>query len=178
MEGIPHALRSIGAIPAAYLFAGLGAYLLYDRVKNKWLEKRMKISVLKGISFLLLFLITLFSFISYFVVWANNPQLDNAFTKRFSEVGKELNALPLETQKYVIENEGDLPTEVTKFIQRTAGRDEAVYIQPQEAATINFSSGDFIFIMNKEIHSLDPVRERFPEGILYEKDEIFIYEIK
>jgi hypothetical protein len=178
VEGIPHALRSIGAIPAAYLFAGLGAYLLYDRVKNKWQEKRMRISILKGISLLLLFLMVLFSFICYFVIWANNPELDNAFTKRFTEAGKELNALPVETQKYVIENEGDLPTEVTKFIQRTAGRNEAVYIQPQEAVTINFSSGDFIFIMNKEIHSLDPVRERFSEGVLYEKDEIFIYEIK
>jgi 4-amino-4-deoxy-L-arabinose transferase-like glycosyltransferase len=178
VEGIPHALRTIGVIPAAYLFAGLGAYLVYGWAKNKWQEKQMKVPVLKGVSFLLLFLMALFSFISYFVAWANSPQLEEAFTKRFSEVGKELNSLPTETQKYVIKNEGDLPSEVPKFIQRTAGRNEAIYIQPREVETIDFSPSDFIFIMNEGIHFLDPIRERFPGGVLYEKEKIFIYEIK
>ncbi len=178
VEGIPHALRPIGAIPAAYLFAGLGAFLIYEWGKNKWQAKGMNISIFRGISFVLLILMASFSFILYFVLWANNSELENAFTKRFDEVGKELNALPVKTQKYVIKNEGDLPTEVPKFIQRTKGRNEAVYIRPEDVKQIDFSSGDFVFIMNEEVHFLDSVRERFPEGILHQKEKIFIYEIK
>lgn len=171
VEGIPHALRSIGVIPVAYLFAGIGAYLVYQWAKNK--------SVPKGISFLLLAAMAFSSLTLYFIVWAKNPELESAFTTRFTDVGKELNALPAETKKYVIKSEGDLPAEVPKFIQRTAGRtNDAIYIQPEETATINFSPGDFIFTMNKEISFLDPVRERFPEGFLKEKERIWIYEIR
>jgi 4-amino-4-deoxy-L-arabinose transferase-like glycosyltransferase len=171
VEGIPHALRSIGVIPAAYLFAGIGAYLVYQWAKNR--------SVPKNISFLLLVAMAFSSFALYFIVWAKNPEMESAFTTRFADVGKELNALPAETKKYVIKNEGDLPAEVPKFIQRTAGRtNDAIYIQPKEAATVNFSPGDFIFTMNKEISFLDPVRERFPEGFLKERERIWIYEIR
>jgi 4-amino-4-deoxy-L-arabinose transferase-like glycosyltransferase len=171
VEGIPHALRSIGAIPAAYLFAGIGAYLVYQWAKNR--------SVPKGISFLLLMAMAFSSFALYFIVWAKNPGMESAFTTRFTDVGKELNTLPTETRKYVIKNEGDLPAEVPKFIQRTAGRtNDAIYIQPEEAATIDFSPGDFIFTMNKEISFLNPVIERFPEGLLKEGKRIWIYEIR
>ncbi len=170
VEGIPHALRSIGVIPVAYLFAGLGAYLAYQRVKNK--------PIFKGISFLLLVMMVFSSFILYFFVWAKSPQLANAFTTRFTDLGKELNALPVEIKKYVIQNEGDLPAEVPKFIQRTAKRADTIYIQPWEVQIIDFSPGDFVFIMNKEIHFLDPVRERFPRGILHQRERILIYEIR
>lgn len=170
IEGVPHALRTIGVIPVAYLFSGLGAYLIYEKFKNK--------PVFKSIFFALLILMASFSFLLYFVFWANSPQLEDSFTKRFTDVGNELNALPVEARKYVIKNEGDLPTEVPKFIQRTAGRNESFYIQPWEIQFTDFQPGDFVFTMNKEIHFLDYVRETFPFGILHEKERIWIYEIK
>jgi len=172
-EGIPHSLRSIGVIPMAYLFAGWGACLTYQWAKNKWPERKIKI-----ISMLLLVVMVFSSFIAYFVIWAKRPELENAFTKRFVDVGKELNALAPTTRKYVIKNEGDLPTEVPKFIQRTAGRDEAVYLRPEQVATFDFAAGDFVLIMNKEIRSLEPLISRFPDGTLIEKERILIYEIK
>lgn len=178
IESVPHALRSIGVIPIAYLLAGLGGCLAYQWAGKKWEERKLNAAVLKGTSLFLLIMMFFFSFILYFFVWAENPELEKAFTKRFVDVGEELNALPLETKKYVIENEGDLPAEVPKFIQRTSGRNEAFYIQPEQTKTIDFSSGDFVLIMNKEIDSLQVVRERFPNGILYEKERIWIYEIR
>lgn len=171
IEGVPHALRTIGVIPAAYIFAGLGAWLLYHRAKNK-------LRGLKIISFSLLALMILSSFITYFMVWAKSPELENAFALRFLDVGKELNALPVKTKKYVVTNEGELPSEVPKFIQRTAGRDEAIYINPREIETIDFSPGDFIFIMNKEFSFLDPIKERYPQGVLFEKERILIFEVR
>ncbi len=171
LEGIPHALRTIGVIPAVYIFAGLGAWLTYEWAKNK-------LAWIKTASFVVLALMTFSSFMLYFFVWAKNPALEHAFTLRFTDVGKELNALLPGTKKYVITNEGELPEEVPKFVQRTEGRSEAVYIQPEEINLIEFYPGDFVFLMNKELRYLEPVIDRFPEGNLYEKERIWIYEIR
>mgnify|MGYP001567824333 CR=1 FL=1 len=171
-EGIPHALRSIGVIPAAYLISGLGAYLLYE-----WEKKHLNINTLKRLSYLLLILMAVSSFHLYFIAWAKNPKLEEAFTVRFIEVGNELNNFPQITRKYVVKSEGDLPTEVSKFIQATKNREDAVYIEPQDLETMNFESGDFVFTMNKELNILDPLLQRFPEGNLTEKEQIWIFEI-
>lgn len=173
IEGIPHALRSIGVIPIAYLFSGFGSYFLYERMK-----KIIKVSALNILSFLVLFLMLIFSFTIYFIVWAKNPKLEDAFTKRFVDVGEELNKLPENVKKYVVKNEGDLPTEVSKFIQWTKGRNEAIYIESQDIEKISFTSGDFVFLMNKERKFLEPIFQRFPNGRLIEKERILIFEIK
>lgn len=173
IEGIPHALRTIGVIPVAYLFSGLGAYLVWNRIKNNWGKEKAR-----NLFALLLTVMVFSSFTAYFFVWAKHPHLEQAFTKRFSDLGYELNNFPLETKKYVIKNEGDLPTEVPRFIQKTAGRDEAIYLEPWQAEMIEFDPGDFIFIMNKEINSLYSLMNRFPDGLLIEKERILIYEIK
>ncbi|TSC75707.1 MAG: hypothetical protein G01um101430_201 [Parcubacteria group bacterium Gr01-1014_30] len=72
VEGVPHALRTIGVIPAAYIFAGLGAWLIYDWAKNKFRD-------IKVVAFGLLALMLVSSFVMYFVVWAKTPELKNAF---------------------------------------------------------------------------------------------------
>ena len=120
---------------------------------------------------------TVSSFHLYFIAWAKNPKLEEAFTVRFIEVGNELNNFPQITRKYVVKSEGDLPTEVSKFIQATKNREDAVYIEPQDLETMNFESGDFVFTMNKELNILDPLLQRFPEGNLTEKEQIWIFEI-
>ncbi len=177
-EGIPHALRTICLIPVAYLFAGLGAYLIYKWLASLWERKKWNIFILR-LAIIIFFIASVFStFVFYFIAWANHPALEEAFTKRFADVGYELNALPEETRKFVIKSEGDLPIEIPKFIQRTQNRQEAIYLNPEQIAETGFSPGDFIFTMNKEVYFLDSIRERFPTGILYEKELIWIYEIQ
>ena len=78
VEGIPHALRTIGVIPAAYIFAGLGAWLAYEWGKNKF-------GNIKVVSFSLLTLMAVFSFIMYFEVWAKSPELKSAFPLEFNQ---------------------------------------------------------------------------------------------
>ncbi|MEK7519338.1 MAG: glycosyltransferase family 39 protein [Patescibacteria group bacterium] len=171
-EGIPHALRPIGVIPVSYIFSGLGAYLFYE-----WIKGKIKVPLLNSLSFLLLILMLISSFVMYFLVWAKNPKLEDAFTIKFFDVGKELNNIPEKTRKYVIKNEGDLPTEVSRFIQKTQGRNDAIYVEPEKLETINFLSGDFVFTMNKDLNPLKSLLERFPKGNLIEKDRIWIFEI-
>jgi 4-amino-4-deoxy-L-arabinose transferase-like glycosyltransferase len=177
IEGIPHALRSIGAIPAIYLFSGIGAYLFYQWCREKFQEKKWSVSWLNKISVIVLLLMFFSSSFLYFVFWAKSPELKSAFTTRFVEVGEELNSLPDKARKYVIKNEGDLPVATSKFIEQTKGKKGTIYLSPQEATLFDFLPGDFILTMNKEIDSLQPIRERFPQGLLQEKKEIWLYEI-
>lgn len=171
VEGIPHALRTIGVIPFAYLFAGIGANICYQKMKRSALTKNA--------FYLLLIFITISSFYSYFFCWGKNSEIKNAFTVRFYELGKELNDLPLETNKYVIKSEGDLPTEVIKFTEKTVGRsDNAVFIDSNQIQLTEFTKGDIIFTMNKEIAPLNFIREHYPEGTLYERDSFWIYELR
>jgi len=174
IEGIPHALRSLGVIPIVYFWSGLGAVLLYQKAKNKWLNHPKTIKI---ISLLILAIMAGSSFILYFIIWSHQPALVDAFTQRFTDVGQELNALPVNVKKYVIQNEGDLPAEVPRFIQKTAQRQEAIYLWPEQAKEIKLEPGDFVFIMNKEIKDLMPIINHYPNGLLHEKERILFYEI-
>jgi len=174
IEGIPHALRSLGVIPIVYFWAGLGTTLLYQKIKNKWLNCQ---KIIKITSLVILLIMAGSSFVLYFIIWPQQPALVDAFTQRFTDVGWELNNLPVSVKKYVIQNEGDLPAEVPRFIQKTTQRQDAIYLWPEEAKEIELEPGDFVFIMNKEIKDLIPIINHYPNGLLYEKERILFYEI-
>jgi len=70
-EGMPHALRSIGIIPVAYIFAALGLNWLIKQIPNK------KIAVAILIIFLLYPAIA--NYQKYFIEWANNPNVYSSF---------------------------------------------------------------------------------------------------
>lgn len=165
-EGIPHALRVIGVIPAVYALAGLGGMLFFFWLKNM-LDQRKVPKILFPI--LLGFFLTgsfIITFNDYFLVWAKMPQVQDAFTARFVEAGTIVNDLPAGAKKYVVESEGDLPTETVKFIQRTAGKRDAIFISSQDAKTRTFQKGDFVITMNRERGIIDALRLSYPQGIL------------
>lgn len=172
IEGIPHALRSIGVIPVVYLFSAFGAFSFYE-----WLKKKLKFSFLNYISLLILFLMFLSSFWLYFFYWAKSPKLEEAFSVRLLDLGNELNKIPLERRKYVIMNEGDLAARVPQFIQATKGREEAIYIDPKEIENTNFQRGDLIFLMNKDESFFLKLKEKFPQGLIHQKERIIIFEV-
>lgn len=174
VEGIPHALRSIGVIPVAYIFMGLGISIFL----NKGLSLVTSCSKGRTLAGLFLLLLAASSFFTYFVAWAKHPEVEKAFTKRFVDVGRKLNELPREITKYVIKSEGDLPTEVSKFIQKTSGRSDAIYINPEETVHIKASRGDVILTMNKDLAPLEVLRKQFPQGQLYEFKRFWMYEIR
>ncbi|MDP2640948.1 MAG: glycosyltransferase family 39 protein [Candidatus Yanofskybacteria bacterium] len=173
-EGIPHALRVIGMIPALYLLAGFGALISFRFLLRLPRGQYMQAGAIS----LVLLGTTLLSFHSYFILWKQSPELEESFTLRFMDVGHELNSYPKEIQKYVVMSEGDLPREVPRFIQYTENRQEAIYLHPEEVATTVFMPGDLLFTMNKEARFLALAREQYPNGILHERERIWIYEIQ
>lgn len=121
-EGLPHALRSIGAIPPTFIFAGLGAFTLYNFSEKhlfKYSNKRLSSSIYA----IILLAIVIFSYQKYFVLYANNSNIKGAFADNYVKIGKFLNNLPNETNKYVIVNQGGtlvngipMPTQTTMYI--------------------------------------------------------------
>lgn len=189
-EGIPHALRVIGVIPVAYIFAAIGGLAIYDWLKNA--INRPKIIF----AFCLLFFIFVgFSeFNKYFFIWAKNKNVEGAFTKKFAEIGYYLNSLPPETEKYVIVNEPGvpvpwpdgipMPAQTVMFIESTKfGQPQSTYLLSEnldkiKMPTVHTQKKKVIIVPMKYDPDLaNELKKRFPQGEIQEKDGVWIYKI-
>lgn len=143
-EGLPHALRSIGATVPAYIFAGIGLHYALERFTHFHVVYDMR-----RIPVLILLLVVLggtayMEYDRYFLGWARNPNVEGAFTRYFVHVGDYLNALPQDVKKYVIVNEGGvlvdgipMPAQTTIFVTR--GRSDVTYVTPENLASIELA---------------------------------------
>ncbi|MGC1187830.1 MAG: glycosyltransferase family 39 protein [Candidatus Acidiferrales bacterium] len=139
----PHALRALLMIPCAFLFAAVGGHSLYQ-----WLRKFVEPRWLKLATIGFLGLLTFHAYHAYFVVWAGNPNVPDAFNSNYVIIGRELNSLPASTPKYlVVEARGVLvrgipmPAQTIMFITDTFGAEEQAaknihYVLPDEESSI------------------------------------------
>ncbi|MDP2926788.1 MAG: glycosyltransferase family 39 protein [bacterium] len=167
-EGIPHQLRTIGVIPAAYIFVSLGVFKTFE-----FLSSRKKI-----LSTILLIVVILAGFsdvYKYFFAWAKNNEVQGAFTAKYIKIADYLNSLPEETQKYVIVNEPGvavpypggipMPSQTIMFLERAKfGKLRAVYLKPEELDKIKTESNETIVVMMKEDNELSSkLKNMFPD---------------
>ncbi len=118
-EGLPHALRCIGMIPATFIFAGIGFELLW-----KTFQKRKKI-----ISFILIIaagIMIIFSNWGQYLAWAQNQNVKNSFDEKYAKIANYLNTLPQNERKFVLVNAGGtlvnnipMPSQSIMFITNT-----------------------------------------------------------
>ncbi|MCH8741834.1 hypothetical protein IH779_02945 [Patescibacteria group bacterium] len=183
-EGVPHALRVIGIIPAVYIFAGIGGWLLYEKIKQV-IHNRKLFFVFCS---LFLIFVTFAAFNKYFYSWAKNPNVEGAFTKKFVQIGNLLNSIPLDAQKYVIVNESGvlvplldglpMPAQTVMFIESTKfGKPESIYLLPKDLDKIKIEKRTVIVPMKYDKDLLDELKMRFPGGEIQEKDGVWIYKI-
>lgn len=99
-EGLPHALRSLLAIPPVFIFAAIGGIATYDLLKTKISQR-----LLSAFSLLFLSLLVFEVYSSYFISWGENPNVKNAFAYNDFVVARQLNAVPKDIPKYVIVKE-------------------------------------------------------------------------
>jgi len=107
-EGLPHSLRSIGAIPPSYIFVALGGYFIIKLFKTI-IKKPAGLKIFYTLFFLILILIAAAEFWRYFIVWGKNSETRGAFTQILVDKADYLNSLPGEIKKYVFVNEGGVP---------------------------------------------------------------------
>ncbi|MFC1630229.1 ArnT family glycosyltransferase [Patescibacteria group bacterium] len=184
-EGIPHSLRVIGAIPAAYIFSGLGGVVLYNL-----LSKTIKNKIFLIILCIMFFqLVAITSYNKYFCSWANDPNVQGAFTRQFVEIGYVLNSFSSEINKYVIVNEGGvrvplpdgipMSSQTIEFIENTRpDLPKSTYLLPEDIHNINPEKGTIIIPMKYDEGLFNEIQQKFPQGELREINNILIYEIK
>ncbi len=114
-EGLPHALRSIGVIPAVMILSAIGLEWIIVKISD-WLRKKMEqypekreqlLRIKKELFVLLIiFLLAVASetFNQYFFRWAGNPRVADAFNENYVQLGEYLNSLPKDLPKYIIMN--------------------------------------------------------------------------
>ena len=107
-EGLPHALRTIGALPAAILIAVFAVEMIFrflDHLKTK--EFRIPIApVARAILIILIIWSGFVAIKTYFIDWASAPEIHPAFSQNFKNMALYLNNLPPNVNKYVVANAG------------------------------------------------------------------------
>jgi hypothetical protein len=93
---MPHALRSILMVPAAMLLAAIGAAELLSRLGR-----------FRAAALLLVPLLCWEPYHTYFGVWANSPNVPDAFDNVAVDVAQRIRALPRNTEKIVVYRPGD-----------------------------------------------------------------------
>lgn len=180
-EGIPHGLRAFSAVIPTAIFSALGIEFFEKKLRNfPWSR------ILLGV---LLVILTWNYYQRYFNVWARHPDLKNAFSHDFVEMGNYLNSLPEEYQKYVVVNASGvpvpfpdgipMPAQTIMFVERTKyKKTKSSYLLPQDLERIKIEREGIILMMVRDGTLGQKIREKFPSAVLKEKEKFWVFEIK
>ncbi|MCU0653374.1 MAG: glycosyltransferase family 39 protein [Candidatus Pacebacteria bacterium] len=162
-EGLPHALRVIGTIPACYILAALGGVFAYDRLKTKIEDKN--VLAVTVVAFLLFAGIA--PVYRYFGQWAQSPRTIESFSSDLVAVGNYLKANAGGYDKYVVMYGGDLPAKTIQFVSLTApGNENTQYIWPGSVRDIATNNPAYVIFMNRDQEAFDILKNKYPDGDL------------
>lgn len=179
-EGIPHGLRAFGAVIPSTIFSANGTVFVWEKIKK---YKFSKVIVIIYLMFLI------FSYYQrYFVVWAKNPDLKNAFSQDLVEIGKFLNALPENYEKYIIVNLSGvpvpfpngipMPAQTVMFLERTKYKTtKSNYLLPEDLEKIKIEKEGIILLMRKDKKLIEEILKKFPSAKLKEEKEFLFLQI-
>ncbi len=184
-EGIPHALRMIGTIPVAYIFAALGAYQIYHWLKSKMSDKKL----LTVICLLFLSFLISSQFQKYFIDWTNNNETKNAFSYDYLKIGNHLNSLSDNVQKIIIVNASGvsvpypdglpMPAQSIIFIENAEyGRIRSFYILEKDLNKIGIEKPAVIIPMHYNEELFKKITTLFPQGIIINENGVITYAIQ
>ncbi len=203
-EGIPHSLRCIGAIPPVFIFAGIGAEYLYRKIRKLIgdpfsAQRRTSLLCFIILAFILLVIsFTYAQYYRYFEVWAKNPNVENAFSKNYVEIGNYLNSLPASAQKYVIVNQGGvlvngipMPAQTIMFIENIKRNNyykkigqfvvkpivikPTVYLLPENINQIQMKKNTIIIPMHYDEELFRQLQTMFPQGTIQKENGIYSF---
>jgi len=194
-EGLPHSLRSIGAIPIVYIFAGIGGWWIYERIRNYDLRfKNIKISkFITSLIFVFFALSITYAYELYFIRWGKNPETKGAFNQNLVDIGNYLNSLPENIGKYAIINENGVPVpypygvpiaaQTITFIEKTKSENPGtIYILPDEIKffkdNIQKTSRPIVFtLINYDENIFSALKIKFPFGAVKNENGVWTFQI-
>lgn len=148
-EGLPHALRSILMLPPVMLLAGYGAAILWDFLRKE--SPALTLALGTAVAVLLIGN----AYVSYFILWGGNPNVQGAFAADYAAIGREMNRLPVEVPKYAVVQTGGvevrgipMPAQTVMFITNSylpeAQKEKNIhYLLPDQANRIPRGSATF-----------------------------------
>lgn len=170
IEGLPHALRSIGTLPVVYIFAAYTLNYIID-YSEKFSSKIHKIVF--AITIILLIYVGIFNSLKYHVYWANEVEQARSFDKSLTDIAFYVQKLPAETTKYVF---GDplkrLPIELLN--EKTPN---LIFLYEQEVEKIDFTKELIIITTNNE-ELLKLISENAIKKNVKLKKEIKLYDLE
>lgn len=161
-EGIPHALRSIGALPAVYIIATLPFAWLVNRYsrENSWCRSGAVLFV-----FTLLATTGIFNLVKYHVFWAQEPQQYASFNSNLIDIVEHIRALPQDTPVYVIT--GPMERIVIALFTTDLKR-PVIAVYPDQISSWNFPENAHILLPDRDANAIRTVNETF--GPVIEKE--------
>ncbi len=182
-EGLPHALRALALAPIAYAFAGIGLVGFYDGIQgylDKSLKKRKfsaheaQIKRLKKEIFVLallsLFLISVFEFNKYFINWAYDPQVSDAYSENYVKEAGYLNKYPAQIKKYIIINDSGaitrgVPMPAMTSVYLTYNKGPVNYLRANEWNRVEQGNYETVVMpLQYDPMLLSNLRKKFPEA--------------
>jgi hypothetical protein len=165
-EGIPHALRALGALPVCLIFAALFTDWLFNL--EFWSKRKKHVKTIALV--ILLIIVAGLESHRYFIVWAQKSETHQSFAENLVNIGNYLNSLPQATLKYVLVNEQGvlvdnlpMPAQTVKFI--TYQKSFPKYLLPADLKRINFfPTGTVIIFMQYDKSSIDYLKKHFENG--------------
>ncbi len=169
-QGCPHALRTIGIVPAVYIISALGFLTTYQKCIKKYNKK-----IIKKIFLSILVLIVLLQFNNYFINWSNQEETRSAFKNYYVQLGRYLNSLPPSTNKIVISS--PVTSETTMFLENIENK-KSLYLFPENINQIPEKENTVIVPIDKENNQLfQKLKEKFPKGKIIHQNNITIFKI-
>lgn len=155
-EGIPHALRSILMIPPVFMLAGIGAFFSIAFVSRYIKPRILLVSlVIIGIGLIAQ------AYCQYFILWAKNPNVAEAFSQNYVDIGRQINSVSPAIAKYVVVNADGvsvrgipMPSQTVMFITDTFTPEKQKaknvhYIFPEQESSIN-NKNSLVFYLEPE----------------------------
>jgi len=156
-EGNPHALRSIGTLPAVFLLAALTFEFIYQKIeKYNYSFKKITHSIL----LIAIIFIGAFNILKYHVFWAGKTETARAFEKVDMDVSDYLKTLPHDKEIYVITGAMQrIPMQV--FNQENQNINyiypgQLDWIQPKNPANL------IVIMTEKNDDAINALQSRFP----------------
>jgi 4-amino-4-deoxy-L-arabinose transferase-like glycosyltransferase len=170
VEGVPHALRSAGALPAIALLAGFGAVLAWETL-DRWAGARAAAALI------LVAALTLLGSTAwrYFIVWGRSPEVFAAHDGAFRAAAARLRAAPPGARRLLVANGTGFPVhgrpaEVEAYLFELRDVPPEVLGAKDAGQLVLHGATAFVALVQRDARVLEVIRSLNPGAPIEELD--------
>jgi 4-amino-4-deoxy-L-arabinose transferase-like glycosyltransferase len=165
-EGNPHALRSIGTLPVAFIFAAITFNYFWHRANKHGLIFKKTVVLIMVFSF---FLIGVFNSIKYHVYWAKNRRTAESFDQNLMDTSDYIKTLPVIREKIIFaESMQRIPIQLFNWDMPNV---EYYYLGQAEEVEPKKPNNFEIILTEYNDETITILQDKFPELKMEEKKD-------